>query len=290
MFKKIMIATDLSAVSGILIDVAGFLKQAGAEEAVLAHSFTINRSEDFHSQHEKLVLEKLDQEMELLKNKGLQVLIRVPAGIPFIEIGKIASAEKPDLLIIGSHGSSMMTDIMLGSTAMEVIHRSRIPLLMPRIRIKNLKEAELQPFPDPSKLFDHILFPTDFSRVSAEAFELLTELTTKGIKRITFLYASDKENQTLKLDPTVLSEDEKETLNSQKERLLFVNPDCIIDTVVYSGSPIRAIGQEVKDKIISLIVMGSQGKGFIEEIFLGSLSYKTARYIPTSLLLVPAKR
>jgi len=37
-------------------------------------------------------------------------------------------------------------------------------------------------------------------------------------------------------------------------------------------------------------VMGSQGRGFVSESFLGSVSHQVARRSPAPVLLIPAKR
>ncbi len=289
MYKKLMIATDLSAVSRVLLDVAETFRKLGAQETLLTHTFTLHHLEELHSQYERLVLEKLEQEKDVLSKKGFRVYMKVPVGIPYQEIEKTAAAEKPDLLLIGSHGSSMAADMVLGSTAMEVIHNCRIPVLLSRINIRSKNEAVLYPEADASRLFSHILFPTDFSDVSMDAFSHLLEIAGKSKSKVTFLYARDNEKGTLEKDISVLGETEKNILANKKEALLKANPDCEITEAVYSGSPIRAIGQEVRDNKIPLIIMGSQGKGFLEEMILGSLSYKTARYVNASLLLVPRK-
>jgi nucleotide-binding universal stress UspA family protein len=39
-----------------------------------------------------------------------------------------------------------------------------------------------------------------------------------------------------------------------------------------------------------VIVMGSQGRGFISEVFLGSVSHQVVRQAPVPVLLIPALR
>ena len=46
----------------------------------------------------------------------------------------------------------------------------------------------------------------------------------------------------------------------------------------------------ITEKVIRLVVMGSQGHGFIKELFLGSVSHGVARLSDASVLLVPARR
>ncbi|BCU06400.1 universal stress protein [Allochromatium tepidum] len=56
------------------------------------------------------------------------------------------------------------------------------------------------------------------------------------------------------------------------------------------GAPVTEILRVIREQGARLVVMGSQGRGFIEEIFLGSVSHNVARHSPAAVLLVPAKR
>lgn len=56
------------------------------------------------------------------------------------------------------------------------------------------------------------------------------------------------------------------------------------------GSPISEILKESQQDDYSLIVMGSQGRGFIKEVFLGSVSHNVVRLATLPVLLIPALR
>jgi nucleotide-binding universal stress UspA family protein len=56
------------------------------------------------------------------------------------------------------------------------------------------------------------------------------------------------------------------------------------------GHPIPAILKILESEDISLIVMGTQGKGFIKEIFLGSVAHNVSRLAPCPVLLIPPAR
>jgi len=45
----------------------------------------------------------------------------------------------------------------------------------------------------------------------------------------------------------------------------------------------------VEDAEVKLVVMGSQGRGYVKEFFLGSVSQNIARLSPSSVLLIPTK-
>jgi nucleotide-binding universal stress UspA family protein len=56
------------------------------------------------------------------------------------------------------------------------------------------------------------------------------------------------------------------------------------------GSPTRLILERARSNEHSLILMGSQGRGFIHEVFLGSVANHIARLAPLPVLFIPAVR
>jgi len=46
----------------------------------------------------------------------------------------------------------------------------------------------------------------------------------------------------------------------------------------------------IREQEVSLVVMGTQGRGFIEELYLGSVSHNIGRLAESSVLLVPIQR
>ena len=47
--------------------------------------------------------------------------------------------------------------------------------------------------------------------------------------------------------------------------------------------------ERAKESGRTLILMGTQGKGFVEELFLGSVAHNVARRAPLAVLFVPAQ-
>ena len=65
---------------------------------------------------------------------GLQVDAILATGEPAAEITAAAAREKCDLIAMGTHGHRFVKDVLLGSVANEVRHRSLVPVLMVRSR------------------------------------------------------------------------------------------------------------------------------------------------------------
>jgi len=135
-----------------------------------------------------------------------------------------------------------------------------------------------------------ILYPTDFSDTSHRAFTYLEKLVECGAKKITLLHVQDKTkiDKHLKDKLEEFNRIDTERLEMYKKVLLEKGAEDVQIKIPY-GIPTKEILEEAK-KDYSLIVMGSQGRGFIEEIFVGSVSHNVVRNANISVLLVPAIR
>ena len=58
-------------------------------------------------------------------------------------------------------------------------------------------------------------------------------------------------------------------------------------TASIRGTPSRPFSRSLESQDISLIVMGTQGKGFIQELFLGSVAHNVSRLATCPVLLIP---
>ena len=65
---------------------------------------------------------------------GLDVTVRLACGEPSHEIVSVAEAEQCDLIAMSTHGHRLVKDVILGSVASEVRHRTYLPVLLVRAR------------------------------------------------------------------------------------------------------------------------------------------------------------
>ena len=78
----------------------------------------------------------------------------------------------------------------------------------------------------------------------------------------------------------------RDLLEQWKQRLLKAGVPQVNDRFD-PGHPLPAILQVLESQDISLIVMGTQGKGFIQEMFLGSVAHNVSRLARCPVLLIP---
>ena len=64
------------------------------------------------------------------RGKAIQVDTRVMLGEPFSDICRIAEEEKVDLIVMGSHGRTGLSHVLLGSVAERVVRHAPCPVLV----------------------------------------------------------------------------------------------------------------------------------------------------------------
>ena len=65
-----------------------------------------------------------------LKETGFEVKIRVVKGIPYSKILEVEQEEDVSAIVLGSHGRSNLSDMLLGSVSNHVIRHSKKPVLV----------------------------------------------------------------------------------------------------------------------------------------------------------------
>jgi nucleotide-binding universal stress UspA family protein len=65
-----------------------------------------------------------------LRHRGIKVEAYLRVGCPFDEIVQMANHLNVDLIIIGSHGRTGLTHLLLGSTAERVVEHAQCPVLV----------------------------------------------------------------------------------------------------------------------------------------------------------------
>ena len=291
MFSRILVATDLSPASISLIDCVAFLKLFGSRECLLLQCLNMHDVNAPVFEHSRSVLEPiLNDQIERMRKHGLMTSGRIIPGSAKTEINRIAVDENYSLIVIGSRGHSLAGAMLLGSVASSVIQNARKPVLLLRLEVKDGVDVQCLPTCQ-CDFREHILFPTDFSDNAKQALVYVEKLVRDGAKRVTLFHVQDK----TRIDPHLrdrieeFNEIDRSRLQIIKENLQS-RADVIVDIELAYGSPFREIMRMIIGKKISLVVMGSQGRGYIEEIFLGSVSHNVARHSVVPVLLVPAQR
>jgi len=295
MFSNALVATDLSPASDAVIECLGGLRLLGTTQIVLLHAVFVPLHYPETYDTEAAVLRarvpKLEEQGRALREMGFQVDVQTAVGSPPRMICRLADERDVSLIVVGSHGASLQRDILLGSVANEVIHRATRPVLVMRQAITEDEGGETRCEVVCKDLLADILYPTDFSDTAERAFTYLEMLARSGARRIRLFHVQDR----AKLEPHLadrlaeFNATDLARLGRLKDRLSALGVGSV-DAEIRYGSPSAEIVNEASQEGTSLIVMGSHGRGFLAEVFLGSVAHNVVRVARVPVLLVPAAR
>lgn len=290
MFSRILVATDLSPASMEVVNCLGGLRTLGAKEAILVNCLNVRPIWPFVEQLKDLVGSDLETQKRMLEEQGFTTTVEIVPGVPHIEINRLATKKNCSVIVVGSHGHTLSSEILLGGVASEVIHHASVPVLVIRLKIRE-KNGQIVCEIGTSNFIEHILFPTDFSDNAEHAFTYVEKAVESGAKRVTLLHVQDKARIEKHLEHRLdeFNKIDRERLERLKMELQKKGATDVRIELPY-GSPVRKILKQARETGVSLIIMGSQGRGFISEVFLGSVGHNVARHAPVSVLLIPAFR
>lgn len=287
MFKTVVLATDLSSAWDEIVACAGELKALGATEIILTHVITIVFLGGMSGALRAEAEPKLETQKQFLQGQGFKVSVEMPLGLPAHSLNDVAQRHGADLIVLGSHGKSLWREAVLGCFTCAVLYHTQYPTLLLNVRLKEGMAAgscRLQA----TQLLRHVLFPTDFSEISLRAGDYVTRLARRGISQLTVLHALDVPGG----DAYPPGFQEMAEAKARDSLLAWAkalkDADIpLVHPVFDPGHPLPAILRIMKSQDVSLIVMGTQGKGFIKEIFLGSVAHNISRMATCPVLLIP---
>lgn len=296
--KKILVATDFSTASEFALLRAVELAKINDAEITVLHIVEKKNIDKLLDKYlakllpgslwlttEEYYLNLLNEKIDSLGNQNIKKMI-LPQGKPPKKILYYANKFKFDLLVIGAHSDYSIRDTFVGTTAEYISDKTKCPVLI----IKN----------KPSKFYNNILVPINFSRASKDALNLTMRLFSE--KKIEMLHIGDYEyeillkqeekeeniskNKLIKLKKAILLylEDKmskfKKSIKMKKQKLSYT-----IDL----GYPAPIILKEAEKKNKDLIVMGTRGHGKIHYLFKGRVAHAVLRETKKDILFVPPK-
>ncbi|HET8578057.1 MAG TPA: universal stress protein [Methylomirabilota bacterium] len=142
-FYRIIVPTDFSVCAEEAWALARRLASAFDAELVLTHvlveaplfregPFTMDKTRQVFEAARRWATETLEGWAATARGAGLRVRVVVRTGIPHEEIRTLATDEKADLIVIGTHGRGGINRALLGSVADRVVRQAPCPVLTVR--------------------------------------------------------------------------------------------------------------------------------------------------------------
>jgi len=286
MFETIIFATDLSPEWDEIVACAGQFRDLGCSRAVLTHVVKGKSSPGAPVKPSPEVSARIEQQKRQLLAAGLEVLVETPSGFSDTSINEMASRHGASLIVVGTHGKSVLREVVLGSFSNALLHRSRIPILL--INMKRLRSGgrdgscQLHC----SELLRHCLFPTDLFCTGEGACKFIGHLCSKGLSRVTLLHSAEFPDFIPKAFLEWFETTAKDCLKKIEMRL-SESGIAHVHTHISKGRPGSTILNWLESGDISLVIMETHGKGLLSEVVQGSVAYDVSRLAPCPVLLVP---
>lgn len=295
--KHAFVALDQSQASDVIVDCLPKFEQFGTEKFTLFTSVSVSYPNGISSASEQQYRQKMNDYKEKLQPFNIQVESDIQFKINGYAPAKILRAakdQKADYIIIANRGYSKFRELLLGSTVTELLQRSDLPIYLVNLSVTDDYDI------DQRKVFcvkscddslKRILHPTDFSPTADRAFNLLCELARNKTERISLLHVQadgrpgvDDPNQLKTFD-----EEDKRELHQRKEHLEKIT-DAEVKYSIDYGSPTERILNATESESATMIVLGSQGRGYVKDLFLGGVSLNVIRRSKIPVLTMPAHR
>jgi nucleotide-binding universal stress UspA family protein len=143
LFYRIVVPTDFSACSEEAWELAQRMATALGSELVLVHvlvetapydegPFTMEKTRRVYEAARKWAEESIERWAGAARGKGLKVRTVLRKGVPYREIVGLATDERADLVLIGTHGRGGLDRALLGSVADRVVRLSPCAVLTVR--------------------------------------------------------------------------------------------------------------------------------------------------------------
>jgi len=146
-------------------------------------------------------------------------------------------------------------------------------------------------------MFSKILFPTDFSECANKVLDCLEDFKKAGLEEVVLVRVINLNRVTgvtsgIDIEAWIKNEEKEsekklqelvELLKGRGIRARYIKP-------IPAGDPVTEIVKIAEKERVSLILMGSRGKGILKEILLGSVSEGVVRRATVPVLIVKSKR
>jgi nucleotide-binding universal stress UspA family protein len=284
-----ILGTDFPSASDKLLSCLGEYKKIGIEKITLVHALGIKNIQAFEDFLRRGTDQRISEQKAILEKQGFEVEVKIVPGIPATELEALAKKLDSGMIIIGSRGATL-TKVLLGSTASEILHNLQSPVLLAAMRVVEKDEAATCEL-NCENVLGHVMLATDFSDFSEAAFQWIKDRAI-AMPKVTLMHVQDE----VKIGGHLLDKLEefnridRGRLERLKKSLEEAHPETAVDIVIEYGKPLQCILRFIKENEVTLTVMGSQGRGVIPGIFLGSVSYQVARHSESNLMLIPLPR
>lgn len=274
-FTKVLLATDLTPQADKLTECLFNLCPDTETQVVLAHVFDDDDDADPDGSSYKKAYSRLGGYKNDLEQAGYEdIKVLTPVGEVSVVLAKLSLEQEADLILVASHRKGFLKRALMGSTTFELARSAEIPLLISKDDIDESK----------NNLLETVLIPTDFSKKSLEALNIIRSLR-EFVGKVLFVHviehSRNKHDYKEKYGSAVLF------LKELVDEMKIFGIDA--DFRVAHGVASKKITAICERDNVSLIMMSKTGADMTNGTELGSTSENIVLNADCSVMLLPAE-
>lgn len=284
--RSILLATDLSARSDRALDRAVLLARQWRARLTVLHVLENARSSldpadplpSWRRPPDPLETIKKEIAADLGEIADTTTVL-VEEGDAVETVAHVAGMSGSELIVIGVARSGLLGELMLGRTVDGLLRRCPEPLLVVKAR--------------PRRQYQHIVVATDFSESSRHALDTAARFFPES--PLTVFHAYDPPMSGLTGDAAAYRREYREVAEQDCEAFLqeaerhqsnWRRPRVLVEY----GAPNHLLHDYVVDKSADLVVVGTQGRSAIFDVFIGSIAKRILEDVTCDVLLVREPR
>lgn len=289
--KRIIVCSDMSEVSDYALTRAAMIATQSNAQCEVLHTIDfqptlgLDAAAFFSESLQDQVCDDLKKALQdQISRCGLNGSLLgevIVTGNPVVTIPDYVSQHKPDLVVLGATGAGFLERMFIGTTATRLIKQLNVPTLVVRNK--------------PKSSYQKILVPVDFSSYTKATIESIRILAPASKMVLMHAFESIFEGQMIHAgvdDATIhryrlaAREEAGQKIRDIMDDLKLSLEDCSISLV--QGNAYKEILLAENTHHADLIALGKQGRGFVNELLLGSVTKHILLESRADVLVQPA--
>lgn len=276
LFRKILVPLELAELDGRIMHFVAGLGGYGIGEALLANvRREIGVEAPVAARQERDRGRLISELAGILVDGGVNVTAVPLAGAAVDEILRAAHEEHVSLIVTATRGKSVLNEFVAGSVSENVGRRSKVPVLMVPYRMLASFISDEAARDAGARLFERIIYPTDFSNVSERMLDLVKSLDGEKVGEVVVTHVVDPKELRAEHERVAALRSDGRILAAMVEELAKCGVKA--RSVLETGPVIAELLELAENGPATSFIMGSHGRGISEEIFVGSVSQNVIR-------------
>jgi nucleotide-binding universal stress UspA family protein len=262
MIKKVIVGVDINIETSMPMEYAAKLCKVLGAELVALHVIeelqVYNLFGPVPALERKEILKErraiVRETARLGERFGIKATGEIVEGMsPAEELLREAHEGGFDLIVVGCHGRSVLVECLLGGVSSQVIHHSKVPVLVAKTK----------------RSFSSILMCTGGSKYAEDAIHFAAEIAKKAKSKVTVLSVAPSK------DPKIAKSAKK---MADKGAAILKKKGVKAVAKVRTGHPAEEILTEAREGEYHLLVVGYKGTSAVADILLGDVSSKVMHH------------